>query len=206
MTRLRKALPANRTSAAALVVALLWPLAAIGAGTPAGQDTRTSVAPASTAATMAIPPAVAQPASAPKAASVEATHPSDVQRFCQNVAAAAAEARNAWQVKRLQDLQGQVEKTIHDLEAKQAELKEVLAHREEALKKADATLVAIFAKMKPDTAAAQIAGLDDDIAAALLQQLNPRVASAILDEISPERAVRLVNSIAGTAPADGKKS
>ena len=99
-----------------------------------------------------------------------------------------------------------MQQTIADLEVREAALKEMLAKRDDALKRADATLVGIFAKMKPDAAAAQLSALDDETAAAVLQQLNPRAASAILDEITPDRAARLVNTITGKEPADGKKS
>jgi flagellar motility protein MotE (MotC chaperone) len=145
-----------------------------------------------------------RPTTAPQAAAPAAT--GEAQRFCQNVAAAAADARYVWQTRRLTDLQGQVNDQITALEAKEQELKALLARRDDALKRADAALVGIYAKMKPDTAAAQLAVLDDDLAAAVLQQLNPRAASAILDEIAPERAAKLVNTIAGTTPQDDKKS
>ncbi len=83
------------------------------------------------------------------------------------------------------DLQEQVQQTIADLEVREAALKAVLAKRDDALKRAARHLVGIFAKMKPDAAAAQLSALDDETAAAVLQQLNPRAASAILDEITP---------------------
>ena len=52
----------------------------------------------------------------------------------------------------------------------------------------------------------QISALDDATAAAVLEQLNARQSSAILNEITPERAVKLVNTISGLVPGDGKKS
>ncbi len=141
--------------------------------------------------------AAAQPAEAPA---------SDARKYCQNVAAAAADARFAWQTKRLTELQGQIKQRVDDLEAKQAEYKEVLGRYDEAMKRAKTTLVDIYANMKPETAASQLSALDDATAAAVLSQLNARKASAILNEVSPERAVKLVNTISGLVPPDGKKS
>ena len=131
---------------------------------------------------------------------------SEAQRYCQNVAAAAADAHFALQTRKLNDIEGEIAKRVAALEAKEAEVKDVLSRHDEALKHADATLVAIYAKMRPDAAAQQISALDDATAAAVLEQLNARQASAILNEIAPDRAVKLVNTISGLVPNDGKKS
>ena len=156
-------------------------------------------------------PAAAQDSKHPTAsevaaAPVAAPPASEAQRYCQNVAAAAADAHFALQTRKLNDLEGEIAKRVAALEAKEAEVKDVLSRHDEAIKHADATLVAIYAKMRPDAAAQQISALDDATAAAVLEQLNARRSSAILNEISPERAVKLVNTISGLVPGDGKKS
>ena len=143
------------------------------------------------------PPAV--PA-APVASAQSSGTPTDAQRFCQNVAAAAADARFALQTRKLNDLQKGIADRIAALEAKETEVKAVLAEHDQAKKQAEATLVGIYAKMRPDAAAQQIAALDDAIAAAVLQGLNARQSSAILNEIPAERAVKLVDTIAGLVP------
>ena len=51
------------------------------------------------------------------------------------------------------------------------------------MKKADEGVIAIYAKMRPEAAAAQMAIMEDATAAALLAKLNPRVASSILNEM-----------------------
>ena len=137
------------------------------------------------------------PAPPPAAAPAPVT---DAQRFCQNVAAAAADARFALQTRKLNELQDGIAKRVAALEAKEAEVKAVLDAHEEAKKRAEASLVAIYAKMRPDAAAGQIAALDDAIAAAVLGGLNARQASAILNEIPSDRAVKLVGTIAGLVP------
>ena len=143
------------------------------------------------------PPVV--PAAAPAAAS-------DAQTFCRNVATAAVDARVALQTRKLTDLEGEIAQRVAALEAKEAEVKAVLARHDEALKQAQASLVAIYGKMRPDSAAQQIAALDDTTAAALLQALNARQSSAILNEIPTERAVKLVAAIQALAQPEDKKS
>ena len=145
--------------------------------------------------------AAAPAPTAPHAAAAPAAPTTDAQRFCQNVAAAAADARFALQTRKLNELEDGIAKRVAALEAKEAEVKAVLAVHEEAKKRAEASLVAIYAKMRPDAAAQQVAGLDDSTAAAVLRGLNARQSSAILNEIPAERAVKLVNAIAGLVPA-----
>ena len=131
----------------------------------------------------------------------------DAQKYCQNIAAAAADARFAWQSKKIAELETQLQQRVADLEAKQAEYRAVLQQREDAMTRAKAALVGIYAHMQPEPAASQLSALDDATAAAVLSQLNPRQASAILDEIAPDRAVRLVNTITSLVPpADGKSA
>ena len=163
-------------------------VAAAPAGPAAAQDPKHTTIPEVAAGAAAAAPA------------------SEAQRYCQNVAAAAADAHFALQTRKLNDLEGEITKRVAALEAKEAEVKDVLARHDEAIKRADATLVAIYAKMRPDAAAQQISALDDATAAAVLEQLNARQSSAILNEITPERAVKLVNTISGLVPNDGKKS
>jgi flagellar motility protein MotE (MotC chaperone) len=170
---------------------------------PAAAEPKRPVA--STAPVPAVPAAASTPASA--APVVKPVAPaSDAQRYCQNVAVAAADARFALQTRKLNQLEAQIAERVADLEAKEVELKDMLARRDEATKRAEATLVGIYAKMRPDAAAQQISALDDATAAAVLTGLNARQSSAILNEIAPDRAVKLVNTISGFVPPDGKKS
>ncbi len=131
----------------------------------------------------------------------------DVQRFCLNNAATAGDAKAAWQAAKLMDLEEQIKQRIAELEAKRAEYQEWLKKRNEAMKKAEDGLVAIYSRMRPEAAAAQLAAMDDEMAATLLAKLPPRTASNILNEIEPGRAARLTNTMSGNAAAqDGKKS
>ena len=120
----------------------------------------------------------------------------ETQQYCSNIAAAAADARYAWQRKQLTDLQAELKQQTADLDAKQSEFKVVLARRDEMMKKANDTVIGLYAHMKADAAATQLAALDTEMAAAILSQLNQRQATLILNEIPPEKAARLVTSIA----------
>jgi flagellar motility protein MotE (MotC chaperone) len=111
--------------------------------------------------------------------------------YCAGIADAAADARFAWQKETLESLERQVDQRIKRLEAKRAEYEEWLARRNAFLAKADETVVAIYAKMRPDAAALQLANMPDEAAAALLTKLNARTASAILSEMEAARAAQL---------------
>jgi flagellar motility protein MotE (MotC chaperone) len=131
-----------------------------------------------------------------------------VQQYCANIANVAADARIAWQMKRLGELEAQLKQKISELEAKEAESKEWVAKREEFMKKAEDGVVAVYAKMEPEAAAAQMIVMDEATAAALLSKLNPRVTSAILNEMDAAKAAKLTDMMSGLAspPADRKKS
>jgi flagellar motility protein MotE (MotC chaperone) len=134
--------------------------------------------------------------------------------YCANIADAAADARFAWQKEQLAALERQVEERIRALEEKRAEYEAWLKRRNEFLAKADESVVAVYAKMRPDAAALQFANMAEDSAAALLTKLNPRTASAILAEMEASRAASLARKMtetgrrdapAGDAPEPAKK-
>ena len=124
---------------------------------------------------------------------------SPVEQYCANIADAAADARFAWQAETLADLEKELEARLAELEAKRAEYEDWLTRREEFLERAEEGLVAIYAKMRPDAAALQLASMGEQTAAAVLSKLNARTASAILNEMEPERAARLTTAMAGAA-------
>ena len=128
---------------------------------------------------------------APQAAASQET-----QQYCANVAAAAGAARMAYQESRLAELDQQLQKRLGELESKRAELQELLDRYDAFVRKTDETLVGVYARMKPDAAAAQLANLDEDSAAALLMQLKPKNSSAILNEMDAARGAQLTKKIA----------
>jgi flagellar motility protein MotE (MotC chaperone) len=132
---------------------------------------------------------------------------SEAERYCADVAATASAARNARVEKELMELEQQIIRRTAELEAKRAELQAVIDRREAMVKKADERLVAIYARMRPDAAAAQFADMDEEMAAAMLMRLEPKKSSAILNEMEAARAVALTKKVAGlsTLPQGGIK-
>ena len=132
---------------------------------------------------------------------------SEAKQFCTNNLAVARDARLAWQTSKLLDLEAQIKQRLADLEARKAQLVDWLRKHDEAMKKATDDVIAIYAHMKPDAAASQLAVMDDATAVAVIAKLPPRVAGTILDEMDPPRAAQLTHGMLApeTAPA-GKKS
>jgi flagellar motility protein MotE (MotC chaperone) len=120
--------------------------------------------------------------------------------YCAGIANAAADARFAWQTEALAALSRDVEVRIRQLEAKRAEYEDWLRRRDAFLAKADESVTAIYAKMRPEAASQQLTAMDAEAAAAILTRLDARVASAILNEMEPGRAARLANVITNTPP------
>jgi flagellar motility protein MotE (MotC chaperone) len=129
----------------------------------------------------------------------------EASRFCANAAPSIAEARVAWEAKKLSELDAQVKQRLVDLEKAEASVQEWVAKRDAMLKSASDDLVAIYAKMQPETAATQIAAMDDQMAAAILGKLKAGAAGAILNEMEAERASKLATILSGATDA-GKKS
>jgi flagellar motility protein MotE (MotC chaperone) len=161
------------------------------------------------AATLFAFPAGAQDGRTPETqkpkANAERVAETDAIRFCAAVAPSVAEARIAWQTKRLAELDAQVQQRLADLEKAEAAMQEWVAKRDAMLKAASDDLVAIYSRMQPENAAVQLSALDDQMAAAILGKLKPAAAGAILDEMEAERASRLESFLSG-AGAGAKKS
>jgi flagellar motility protein MotE (MotC chaperone) len=128
---------------------------------------------------------------------------SDIDQFCANIAAIAGDARIAWQTSKLRELEAEVNQRIGELDSKRAQLVEWARKRDEALKKADDAVIAIYAQLKPDAAAQHLSAMEDAMAAAIIAKLPPRTASAILNEMEPARAAQLTR---GMVSQEEKKS
>jgi flagellar motility protein MotE (MotC chaperone) len=128
----------------------------------------------------------------------------EATRFCANVAPSVAEARIAWQTKRLGELDAQVKQRLADLEKAEASVQEWVAKRDAMLKAASDDLVAIYARMQPENAAIQLSAMDDQMAAAILGKLKPSAAGAILNEMEAERASKLACFLSGASGGEKK--
>jgi flagellar motility protein MotE (MotC chaperone) len=116
--------------------------------------------------------------------------------YCANISNLAADARYALQKKTLEDLQKQIDQKLTLLEATRAENQAFLKMKDDAAKDSQKGLVDIFAKMKPDVAAAQFEILDVATSASILKQLNARVASTILNEMKAPIAAAITIKMA----------
>lgn len=128
------------------------------------------------------------------------------QQYCINIANAAADARFSWQKKMLGDMEWELEDRIAKLEAKVVEYQRWLARRDDYSKKAQEQLVGIFARMRPDAAAAQLAVADEETSAAVLSKLDARISSTILAEMDPNQAARLTAIMVGAGKVTSEKS
>jgi flagellar motility protein MotE (MotC chaperone) len=144
-----------------------------------------------------------------KQSSAEVAPRSDVQNYCSNIADPALDQRNALQLAKLKDAEGQVSAKIDELEAKRQEVQSWLADRKAFMDSTSDIMISIYSGMKPDAAASQLAGLDRPVAAALLARLKSRQASAILAEMPAPIAAEISrviiektdrSSLAGAAP------
>ncbi|WP_314946833.1 hypothetical protein [Bradyrhizobium cosmicum] len=141
---------------------------------------------------------------APAQAAVPADN--EVALFCSNVADPAVDSRLAWQLKELEKAETQLRERIAEVEAKRAEYEKWMALRDDFLKKAEAQVVEIYSRMKPDAAATQIAGMADETAAAVLAKLSPRSSSAIFNEMDTARAAHLADLLGGMRRVDDGKT
>jgi len=157
-----------------------------------------AAAPAQTAPDAPVKMPVRKIVAAPKPLAVEGAK--GAENFCAAVAASAASTRLAWQEARVKALQAEMVAKIAELDAKQAEVRDWVVRREQLLEKASESLIAIYAKMKPEAASAQVQAMDDDTAAALLLKLKPAIASAMMTEMDATRAARLSDLLTGATP------
>jgi flagellar motility protein MotE (MotC chaperone) len=156
-------------------------------------------------------PAAVRPAksvtTSPKPTPPAATpNENEVAQFCSNVADPAVDARLAWQLKELEKAEAKLRDRIAEVEAKRAEYEKWMALREEFLKKAEASMVEIYSRMRPEAAATHIAGMSDETAAAVLAKLSPRNSSAIFNEMDSARASHLADLLGGMRRVDDGKT
>jgi flagellar motility protein MotE (MotC chaperone) len=164
------------------------------------------VAPSAAPAAPGLEPAEsAQKSEAPPPAKPagSAETPANVKSYCENIADQALDARFLAQKAELMRLEEELAKRTALLEAKKTEYQAWLKRRDEFIEKAEGSLVKLYAKIKPDAAAPQLAAMDEEAAAALLLKLSPKASSAILDQMDSGKAARLASIIIGAArPGD----
>ena len=126
----------------------------------------------------------------------------EIARYCGALAPSVLEAREAYQLRRLADLEREVREEVMKLETKEQATRVWVTKREAMMKSATDDVVAIFTKMPPDAAAAQLSAIDEPIAASILAKLKPQGAGAILGEMQADKAAKLSTLIAGALGGD----
>ena len=150
--------------------------------------------------------AAAQNDGKPKPAAPQPDKSADasVSRYCANVAPVAAEARIAWETRRLNELDAQIKQRVAELEKTEAETRDWVSKREALLNAASDDVVSIYGKMDAEAAAAQLATMDEPIAVSILHKLKVNAASSILDQMDAARAARLTSLILAVAAPEKK--
>ena len=129
----------------------------------------------------------------------------ETQDICANIAASIEVERISREKLALTELETQIKTRLAALEAKETDVKARIDRLEAFEKKTDGSLIAFYAGMKPDAAAAQLSELDEDIAAGILLKLKTKASSAILNEMQAERGAALIRRIGRLRQlADGK--
>jgi flagellar motility protein MotE (MotC chaperone) len=119
--------------------------------------------------------------------------------FCVNIADRARDARYVLQKEALDKARQDLAEQKADLAARESAFAALQKARESEIKAAQKGLVDIYAKMKPDAAASQLALMGVGMASAILHELNVRAASAILNQMEPEIAARISARLASAA-------
>jgi flagellar motility protein MotE (MotC chaperone) len=115
----------------------------------------------------------------------------EIKAFCANIADAARDQRYQLQKEELTKLQAEVNDRIAVLEKRKNEYQDWLNKRNAFLRQAEAGLVDIYKKMKPDAAAEQMNLLDPNLVSAVIMKLKPAQASLILAEMEPKKAAMI---------------
>lgn len=123
----------------------------------------------------------------------------EIQRFCGNIADAARDRRYVLQAQQLETLKAEIDARMQQLEAKRAEYEDWMKRREDFIRKANDSVVGIYAKMRPDAAAEQLATLDADLAAAIIMKLEVKQSGLIMNEMDSEAAAKLTVIMAAAA-------
>jgi flagellar motility protein MotE (MotC chaperone) len=130
-------------------------------------------------------------------APMEAAEPQE--DYCANIADKAREARYVLQDHAIAKARAALATEQQALAAERAAFEAVQKKRTAELVVAQKSIVDIYAKMKPDVAAAQLELIGIEIASAILRELNVRSASTILNEMNAETAAKISKRLASAA-------
>lgn len=128
------------------------------------------------------------------------------QEVCAQIAASAEAIRIDRRRLELASLEKEIGARLSMLESKQQELRFVLDRLDSFERKTSEALIGLYARMKPEAAAAQLSQLDADVAAGIMLQLKAKVSSAILGEMDAPHGAALAKKISQLRrTTDGKQ-
>jgi len=122
---------------------------------------------------------------------------SPAQQYCSNIIDTTSAAQIAQQTRNLEKAKKEIDDRIALLSSKAEVLKSWMKLREDFAAHATDSLVQIYSRMKPDSAAAQLAAMDEMTSAAIISKLSPKISSPIMAEMDVVKAARLSAVIAG---------
>lgn len=136
---------------------------------------------------------------------------SPAERYCSSVQDEAALAQLLLQKKEIEKAQEELQKRIAQLAEKTEVYKSWFKKREDFQRLANASLVEIYAQMKPEAAAGRLTAMNDLVAAAIISKLAPKAAGAVLAEMETVKAAKLSSVLAGaaevgTAPSENEQA
>ncbi|AWC22744.1 hypothetical protein CO731_02211 [Aminobacter sp. MSH1] len=189
----------SRTTSSRALAAAVLAIALFGSASALAEE---ATGEAAAAPVQGVPTRVVEreiPTEQPAGEMTAALEPSEVERFCSNIADAARDRRYALQAEELKKLQAEVDKRIALLEERKTEYETWLKRREVFLARAEEGVVQIYSRMKPDAAAERLAVMHVDLAAAILMKLDARKSSVILNEMESKSAAELTRIMASAA-------
>lgn len=118
------------------------------------------------------------------------------EQYCSSIVDAASAAQFAHQKSQIEKAEKELDARVQVVVARTEELKAWIKRREEFTAQATDSLLQIYGKMKPESAAPQLLAMNEMVAAAILAKLSPKLASPILAEMEATKAARLSAIIA----------
>ena len=127
-----------------------------------------------------------------------------VARYCANVAPAAAEARIAWQTKRLTELEAQIKQRIAELDKKEAEARDWVTKRETLDEFGERRRGGDLRQNGAGSRRGAIGVDGRSDGRRHPRKLSAHAASAILNEMEAAKAGKLTGVMSGAAAAEKK--
>ena len=118
-----------------------------------------------------------------------------IRTYCENNIPNSDEGRRAWQFQQLKELEARIDDKATKLDILRRTVEEMIMSQKKAETRANDVLVALYARMRPDAAAAQMSSMDAGVAGVILSALDPNIASKIVNEMESDVAARITQTI-----------